>query len=46
MNDAGDLLGEHAYPRRGRVQPQLQGLEVQAVVGGDDDLTVDHTALR
>lgn len=24
----------------------LQRLEVQAVVGGDDDLPVDHTAMR
>jgi hypothetical protein len=28
------------------MQPQLQGLEVQAVVGGDDDLTVDYAPLR
>ena len=28
------------------VQPQLQGLEVQPVLGADDDLPVDHAALR
>ena len=40
------LLGEHPHPRIGRVDALLQRLEVQAVVGGDDDLAVDHAALR
>ena len=40
------LLGEHAHPRVGRVDALLQRLEIQAVVGGDDDLAVDHAALR
>ncbi|MDT5130672.1 MAG: hypothetical protein QOG79_1616 [Mycobacterium sp.] len=28
------------------MNPLLQGLEVQAVIGHDDDLTVDHATLR
>ena len=46
MKDAGVCLGEHPHPRVGRVDALLQRLEVQAVVGGDDDLAVDHAALR
>ena len=42
----GRVFGEHPHPRIGRVDALLQRLEVQAVVGGDDDLTVDHTPLR
>ena len=45
MNDAGVCLGEHPHPRVGRVDALLQRLEVQAVVGGDHDLAVDHAAL-
>ena len=44
MKDAGRLLGEHPHPRVGRVDALLQRLEIQAVVGGDDDLAVDHAA--
>ena len=40
------LLGQHPHPRIGRVDALLQRLEIQAVVGGDDDLAVDHAALR
>ena len=40
------LLGEHPHPRIGRVDALLQRLEIQPVVGGDDDFTVDHAALR
>ena len=42
----GRLLGQHAYPRIGRMDALLQRLEIQAVVGGDDDLAVDHAAFR
>jgi len=41
---SGRLLGEHAHARIGWVDALLQRLEVQAVVGGDDDLAVDHAA--
>src|SRR6185437_8347630 len=40
------LLGQHPHPRIGRVDALLQCLEVEAVIGGDDDLAVDHAALR
>ena len=46
MKEAGVCLGEHPHPRVGRVDALLQRLEVQAVVGGDDDLAVDHAAFR
>lgn len=39
-------VGKHSHPRLGRMDALLQRLEVQAVVGGDDDLPVDHTAMR
>ena len=46
MNDSRRVFGEHPHPRVGRVDALLQRLEVQAVIGGDDDLAVDHAALR
>ena len=45
MNDAGVCLGQHPHPRLGRVDALLQRLEVQPVVGGDDDLAVDDAPL-
>src|SRR5436309_15814786 len=40
----GRLLGELRYPGRRRVEPQLQGIEVEPAVGRDHDLAVDHAA--
>ena len=40
------LLGEHRDARGGRVDAQRQQVEVETVVGGDHDLTVDDGALR
>src|SRR6185295_10313433 len=36
------VLGEPGHPRRGRVEPQLQGVEVQSARRGDDDLAVQY----
>ena len=40
------LRGQLRDPRRGRVQAQLQAIEVEPVRPGDDDLAVDHAAGR
>ena len=40
------LLREHSHAGIGWMNPLLQGLEIQAVIGGDDDLTVDHATAR
>ena len=45
MNDAGVCSASMRTRDVGRVDALLQRLEVQAVVGGDDDLAVDHAAL-
>ena len=45
-NDAGVSRGEHVDPGLGRVDALQQGLEVQPVAAGDDDLAVDHAAVR
>ncbi len=46
MNDAGVFFGQHLHARVGRVDALLQRFEIQTVVGGDDDLAVDHAARR
>ena len=43
--DAGISLGEQLHARRGRVEAQLQRLEVERVAARDDDLAVEHAAL-
>ena len=43
---AGDCLGEHPDPRGGRVDAQQERLEVERAVTRDDDLAVEHAALR
>jgi hypothetical protein len=40
------LAAEQRDPARGRVDAQLQGLEVEPVAAGHDDLAVEHAALR
>ena len=42
----GRLLRQLRDPRRRRMQPQLQGIEVEAARRGDDDLAVDDTVVR
>jgi len=42
----GRLAGELRDARRGGMQAQLQGVEVEAARGGDDDLAVEHAGLR
>ena len=39
-------IGEHVDPAGRRMDALLQRLEVQPVIGGDDDLTVDHATIR
>ena len=39
------VLGQHRDTRGGGVDAQRQQVEVEAVVGGDHDLTVDDRAL-
>src|SRR6202049_1033164 len=39
------LLGEHAHARRGGMDAQLEGVEVEAVVRSDHHLTIDDAAL-
>ena len=46
MNDAGVCSASIRTRESAGWMPLLQRLEVQAVVGGDDDLAVDHAALR
>jgi len=41
----GDLGREHAHPRFGGVETELEGVEVEAARTGDDDLAVDHGLL-
>ena len=38
--------GELRHARRRRMQPQLERVEVESMIGGDDDLAVDHASLR
>ena len=37
-----DLLGQKLHPRRGRMKAELQRLEVEAAILGDDDLAIEH----
>ena len=40
------LLGQHLDPRGGRVDAQEKRLELEGAVARDDDLAVEHAALR
>ena len=42
----GDLARQLRHARRCRMQPHLQGIEVEPVRGGDDDLSIHHTPAR
>ena len=39
-----DLLGEQLHARRGRMEAELQRLEIEAAIPGDDDFAVEHAA--
>ncbi len=38
------LLGQKLHPRRGGMNAELQRLEVEATLRGDDDFAVEHAA--
>ena len=42
----GSLAGEHPHARVGRMDPQQERLEIQALRAGDDDLPVEHAPFR
>ena len=43
--DAGICLGQKLHPRRRRMNAELQRLEIEPAILGDDDFAIEHAAI-